>query len=66
VGLLSTDKVLALTGLPRSTFYKMRSECRFPEPVRQLSVGWHAEDVARWLALNPPTPRVERDYITVR
>ena len=64
VELLSTDKVLALTQIPRSTFYKMRSKGRFPKPVRQprqLMVGWRAEDVTRWLALNPPAPRVLHD-----
>jgi predicted DNA-binding transcriptional regulator AlpA len=61
VGLLSTDKVLALTGIPRSTFYFMRARGDFPKPVRQLAVSWRAEDVARWLAANPPTARIQRD-----
>jgi len=59
--LLSTDEILKLTRIPRSTFYKMRAEGRFPKPVRQLAVSWRAKDIARWLALNPPTPRVMRD-----
>jgi predicted DNA-binding transcriptional regulator AlpA len=56
VEILSTKEVLTMTGLPRSTFYWLRSEGRFPEPARickTLNVFWRSDEIAAWLRLNP-------------
>lgn len=43
--------VMEVTGLSRSTIYKMISEQRFPTSVRlgQRSVGWLETDIAEWV-----------------
>ena len=43
--------VVAKTGIPRSSLYRMISEGRFPRqvPLSRRSVGWKASAVQRWL-----------------
>lgn len=62
--LLSTAQVLALTGIPRSTFYFMRARGDFPQPMQLVhtkSVAWRTDEIAEWMSLNPPARRVHRD-----
>lgn len=42
--------VVRLTGLPRSTIYRMMAEQRFPAPVRLAKriVAWRRADLERW------------------
>lgn len=59
--LLSTKQVLERTRLPRSTFYDMRADGRFPRPIKldgvDHAVAYLASDVDAWLQLNPRAPR---------
>lgn len=54
--LLRLPGVLSLTGLGRSTIYRLMAEQRFPTPVRlsARAVGWRLVDVQRW-SLERPT-----------
>ena len=54
--LLRLRKVLELTGLGRSTVYRMMSERSFPSPVRlnRRAVGWKSADVEQWTLSRPP------------
>jgi prophage regulatory protein len=60
VALLSTKQVLARIGVPRSTWYDMRTRGDFPEPVKVFdhAVAWLESDVEQWLQLNPKAPCV--------
>lgn len=45
-------QVMKMTGLGRSTIYKLRSEHKFPAPI-QLSdraVGWRISAIEQWIA----------------
>lgn len=48
---LRLQAVVARTGVPRSSLYRMISEGRFPRQVllSRRSVGWRASAVQRWL-----------------
>ena len=41
---------MRLTGLPRSTIYRMMAEERFPAPLRLAKriVAWRRADLERW------------------
>jgi prophage regulatory protein len=54
--LLRLRKVLELTGLGRSTIYRMMSERTFPSPVRlgRRAVGWKSAAVEEWTLSRPP------------
>ena len=54
--LLRLRKVLELTGLGRSTVYRMMSERTFPSPVRlgRRAVGWQSAAVEEWTLSRPP------------
>jgi prophage regulatory protein len=54
--LLRLRKVLELTGLGRSTVYRMMSDRTFPAPVRlgKRAVAWRHEDVEQWTLSRPP------------
>jgi predicted DNA-binding transcriptional regulator AlpA len=58
---LTIDDVLAKTRLPRQTFYDMRRDGRFPQPVRtgRTNVMYPSTVVDEWLRANKP--RVLRD-----
>jgi prophage regulatory protein len=53
--LLRLPSVMKLTGLGRSTIYRLVAEQRFPSPVRlgQRAVGWRRDDLAAWSAALP-------------
>jgi predicted DNA-binding transcriptional regulator AlpA len=49
------QEVCKLTGLSRTTLWRLERMGQFPERI-QLSrnaVGWNADDVHRWLATRP-------------
>lgn len=53
--LLTRKEVEALTGLSRSTLYRMKKEGRFPQP-RQMgsrAVRWPASEVELWVQERP-------------
>jgi prophage regulatory protein len=54
--LLRLRKVLELTGLGRSTVYRMMSERTFPSPVKlgRRAVAWKSADVEQWTLSRPP------------
>ena len=54
--ILRLPDVMRLTGLGRSTIYRLLAAGQFPAPV-QLSVravGWRRSDVDHWAAERPP------------
>jgi prophage regulatory protein len=50
--------VLRLTGLGRSTIYRLMAEDKFPAPVRlaKRAVAWRRADLDRWGANRPEVP----------
>ncbi len=52
---LRMGDVLRLTGLARSTVYRLMAANGFPAPCRlgQRAIGWRSEDVAQWTATRP-------------
>ncbi|WP_207095256.1 AlpA family transcriptional regulator [Novosphingobium sp. PY1] len=48
---LRLKAVVAITGIPRSSLYRMINEGRFPRQVSlsRRSVGWRESAVHRWL-----------------
>jgi prophage regulatory protein len=57
--LLRLRKVLEVTGLGRSTVYRMMSERTFPAPVRlgKRAVAWRSGDVEQWTLSRPALPK---------
>ena len=53
--LLRLPVVLRVTGLGRSTVYRMIAEHAFPAPVKlsKRAVAWRGEDVRRWTSARP-------------
>lgn len=51
-GFVRLPKVMQITGLGRTTIYRMIAEARFPRPVRlsQRAVAWRSEDLVAWRA----------------
>lgn len=51
--------VVHMTGLGRSTIYRLMSEDRFPAPVRlaKRAVAWRRIDLEHWSAARPSTSR---------
>ena len=47
--------VLRMTGLGRSTIYRLVADNKFPSPVRlgQRAVAWRRVDVERWSEARP-------------
>ena len=60
--LLRLPKVLELTGLGRSTVYRMMAERTFPSPVRlgRRAVGWKSAAVEEWTLSRPPVSEPPR------
>jgi prophage regulatory protein len=54
--LLRLPAVLQLTGLARSTVYRMVADHTFPAPVRiaKRAVAWRREELQRWTEQRPP------------
>lgn len=52
---LRMPTVIRLTGLGRSTIYRMISEQKFPSPVRlgSRAVAWRRSDLDRWSEARP-------------
>ena len=55
--LLRLPSVLRLTGLGRSTLYRLIAACSFPAPVRlsKRAVAWRASEVEVWSQSRPTT-----------
>jgi prophage regulatory protein len=53
--LLRLKTVLLITGLARSTIYRMIAEHTFPAPVKigKRAVAWREEDVLQWSEARP-------------
>lgn len=53
--ILRRPEVERLTGLSRSTIYRLMGEGAFPKPVRLTSkaVGWPQNTIEDWLAQRP-------------
>lgn len=49
--------VVHMTGLGRSTIYRLMAEDKFPSPVRlaKRAVAWRRIDLERWSAARPST-----------
>lgn len=47
--------VVRMTGLGRSTIYRMMAEDRFPSPVRlaKRAIAWRRSDLEQWSAGRP-------------
>jgi len=47
--------VMRVTGLARSTVYRLMAENGFPAPCRlgRRAVGWRSDDIAQWSAARP-------------
>jgi len=54
---LRMPSVIRLTGLGRSTIYRLIAERRFPCPVRlgPRAVAWRRSDLDRWSEARPST-----------
>lgn len=54
--LLRLPTVMHLTGLGRSTIYRLIAENKFPSPVQlgPRAVAWHRKDLERWSEARPP------------
>ena len=52
---LRLPAVTQMTGLCRSTIYRLVAEDKFPSPVKLSSraIGWHRADLERWSAARP-------------
>ena len=50
--LLRLPNVIQITGLARSTIYKLISDERFPPPLKlsQRAVAWSLLDIEQWIA----------------
>ncbi|MGA0617396.1 helix-turn-helix transcriptional regulator [Paracoccus sp. KR1-242] len=48
-------EVESLTGLGRSTIYRMMSDGEFPKPIKltRKAVAWPEEQILEWLASRP-------------
>ena len=57
--MLRLPAVLKVTGLGRSTVYRMVAEHTFPAPVKlaKRAVGWRHDDVQQWTTGRPSTSR---------
>jgi prophage regulatory protein len=55
--LIRLSAVMRLTGLSRSTIYRMIAEHTFPAPVKlaKRAVAWRQDDVRRWSDQRPST-----------
>jgi prophage regulatory protein len=65
--LLRLPEVKRLSGLSRSTIYRLESQGHFPARVRlsERATAWRATEIFSWLAARPraatqPNPRNER------
>ena len=56
---LRLGDVMRVTGLARSTVYRLMAENGFPAPCRlsRRAVGWRSDDIAQWSAARPVSRR---------
>lgn len=56
--LLRIATVMRVTGLGRSTIYRLMADQKFPAPVRLTKrvVAWRRTDLERWSEGRPPPP----------
>jgi prophage regulatory protein len=56
--LLRIGSVVRVTGLGRSTIYRMMATADFPSPVRLTTrvVAWRHSDLQKWSDARPSTP----------
>jgi prophage regulatory protein len=56
---LRLGDVMRVTGLARSTAYRLMAENGFPAPCRlsRRAVGWRRDDIAQWSAARPVSRR---------
>lgn len=54
--------VVRMTGLGRSTIYRLMAEDKFPPPVRlaKRAVAWRCVDLERWCGGCPSVSQVDR------
>lgn len=57
IQLLRMSSVIRVTGLGRSTIYKLIAEAKFPSPVQLAgrTVAWRRTDIEHWTQARPPT-----------
>ena len=55
MGFLRLPRVQTLTGLSRSTLWRMVKEGTFPKPLRlgKKAIGWRESDILNWLETRP-------------
>ncbi|WP_111559711.1 MULTISPECIES: AlpA family transcriptional regulator [Paracoccus] len=55
--ILRRPEVERLTGLSRSTIYRLMADGEFPKPVKltRKAVGWQQNTINEWLAQRPLT-----------
>jgi prophage regulatory protein len=55
--LLRLPAVIQITGLARSTIYKLMAEGQFPgsRKITQRSVAWSSADIAQWIESRAPS-----------
>jgi prophage regulatory protein len=65
--LLRIAAVVRITGLGRSTIYRLMADDRFPAPVRLTSrlVAWRRADLQRWSEAKPPVAYAARHVAQV-
>lgn len=49
--IIRLKEVMVMTGLGRSTIYKLQAEGKFPKsiPLSERAIGWYAFEVEAWL-----------------
>ena len=52
---LRMPSILRMTGLGRSTIYRLMAERKFPSPVKLAgrAIGWRRTDLDRWIEARP-------------
>lgn len=55
---LRLRSVISMTGLGRSTIYRLVAQKQFPSPVRLAvrAIAWRRVDLERWIAARPTIP----------
>lgn len=59
--LLRLPAVIQMTGLARSTIYKLMAEGQFPgsRKITQRSVAWSSVDIVQWIDSRAPSRSVD-------
>ena len=61
--ILRLPEVSEMTGLSRSSIFRLIETGQFPGSVRltQRAIGWHAEDVRSWIEQRPHAQKKGED-----